>query len=51
MLRIKGVLWEVKSRPRDAVVRAFGANAHLRRGLTDPALWEHMVKHSGTTEE
>ncbi len=40
VLRIEGVLLGVRSRPSDGIVRAFGANAHLRRGLTDPALWD-----------
>lgn len=40
MLRIDGVLKGVRARPSNPVIRAFGNNAHLRRGLTDPALWD-----------
>ena len=39
-LRIAGVLKGVRSRPSDGIVRAFGNNAHLRRGFTDPNLWD-----------
>ena len=40
VLRIEGVLKGVRSRPTDGVIRVFEKNAHLRRGLTDPALWD-----------
>ena len=40
VLRISAVLKGVRSRPTDGVIRAFKKNAHLRRGLTHPALWD-----------
>ena len=39
-LEIEEVLSEVRSRPSAEVIDRFGANAHVLRGLSDPALWD-----------
>lgn len=48
-LEIQEVLREVRERPPDDVLARFGANAHVRRGLSDPALWDGFWVFKGTT--
>ena len=48
-LDIDSVLSDVQSEPgRDEMAR-FQANAHVRRGLTDPELWDRFWVFSGST--
>lgn len=47
-LEIGEVLSDVRRRPPDEVLRRFGANAHIRRGLTDAALWDGFWVFRGT---
>ena len=47
-LEIEEVLREVASRPDDDVLRRFGANAHVRRGLSDSKLWDRFLVFRGS---
>lgn len=47
-LEIKDVLEDVTSRPDGEVLERFGANAHVRRGLSDPALWDRFWVFGGS---
>ena len=47
-LEIEEVLREVASRPDDDVLRRFGANAHVRRGLSDSKLWDRFWVFRGS---
>ena len=47
-LEIDEVLSEVRRRPSKDVLRRFGANAHIRRGLSDSALWDGFWVFRGT---
>ena len=47
-LEIAEVLSDVSSRPSDAALGRFGANAHVRRGLTDPELWDRFWVFGGS---
>lgn len=47
-LEIDEVLSDVRQRPSAEVLRRFGANAHIRRGLTDAALWDGFWAFKGT---
>ena len=47
-LEIEEVLPDVRSRPAEDVLRRFGANAHVRRGLCNPALWDRFWVFRGS---
>lgn len=40
VLHIDGILKRVMDRPTGTIIRAFRNNAHVRRGLTHPELWD-----------
>jgi hypothetical protein len=47
-LEIDEVLEDVTSCPDGGVLERFGANAHVRRGLSDPALWDRFWAFRGS---
>lgn len=47
-IEIEEVLPDVRSRPNKSVLRRFAANAHIRRGLSDPALWDRFWVFRGS---
>lgn len=47
-LQVEEVLRDVASRPPEHVLRGFQANAHVRRGLSDPALWDGFWVFKGS---
>ena len=47
-LEIAETLREVRSRPTDDTLRRFSANAHIRRGLSDPQLWDRFWVFRGS---
>ena len=47
-LEIETVLRNVRSRPSQAQMARFGANAHVRRGLSDAALWDGFWVFAGS---
>ena len=47
-LAIDEVLRAVGSRPKAIALRRFGANAHVRRGLSDPKLWDRFWVFGGS---
>ena len=47
-LEIEEVLSSVRSRPDDDVLSRFGANAHVRRGLSDSRLWDRFWVFKGS---
>ncbi len=49
VLEVAEVLRDVRSRPSRAALDRFGANAHLRRGLTDARLWDRFWVFGGSS--
>ena len=49
-LKVEGVLSEVRSRPNEAKLLRYGSNAHLRRGLSDDALWDVFWVFAGSAK-
>ena len=47
-LEIEKTLRDVRARPNEDDVRRFGANAHVRRGLADPGLWDRFWVFGGS---
>jgi len=47
-LEIDEVLRDVTSRPDDEVLERFGANAHVRRGLSNSTLWDRFWVFRGS---
>ena len=47
-LEIEEILRVVSSRPKAVALRRFGANAHVRRGLSDPKLWDRFWVFGGS---
>ena len=47
-LEIAEALRDVRSRPGPDVLDRFGANAHVLRGLSDPALWDRFWVFRGS---
>ena len=47
-LEIEEVLREVRSRPTADALARFGANAHVRRGLSSPDLWDRFWVFRGS---
>ena len=47
-LEIEEILRDVRSRPADDVMGRFEANAHIRRGMSDPTLWDRFWVFRGS---
>jgi len=47
-LHVEDILREVTARPSDEVLGRFLANAHVRRGLCDPGLWDRFWVFKGS---
>lgn len=47
-LEIEAILRDVRQRPNDQELARFGANAHVRRGLADPAYWDGFWVFGGS---
>ena len=48
-LEIEAWLRDVRKRPLSEAMRRFGANAHVRRGLCDPELWDGFWVFGGSS--
>ena len=48
-LEVEEVLRDVQARPGGDVLRRFGFNAHVRRGLSDPELWDRFWVFEGSS--
>ncbi len=48
MLEIESILASVHERPSEELLQRFGANAHVRKGLNDPANWDGFWVFAGT---
>ena len=48
-IEVQGVLRKVTARPDDAALVRFGRNSHIRRGLSDPGLWDGFCLFSGSS--
>lgn len=48
MLEVEAILQAVYSRPSDEQLDRFGANAHVRKGLNDPAQWDDFWVFAGS---
>jgi hypothetical protein len=47
-LEVDEVLRDVRTRPEEPVLRRFGANAHVRRALSNPGFWDRFWVFKGT---
>ena len=47
-LEIEEVLGDARARPDEDTLLRFGANAHVRRGLSDPRLWDRFWVFRGS---
>ena len=47
-LEIEEILQDVRSRPTDDVLSPIRANAHIRRGMSDPTLWDRFWVFRGS---
>ena len=48
LLEVEEILRDVASRPDDGALGRFRANAHIRRGLSDPSLWDGFWVFGGS---
>ncbi|GEM_PF-358181 len=48
-LHVEAILRDVRARPAAAALRRFGRNAHVRRGLADPAFWNGFWVFAGSS--
>ena len=48
-LEAEEILPDVRARPDEDTLSRFGANAHVRRGLADPKLWDRFWVFRGSS--
>jgi len=48
-LEVREVLRDVRAKPSQSTLKRFRNNAHFRRGLSDPALWDRFWVFRGST--
>ena len=48
-LEAEEALRDVRARPSEDVLRRYGLNAHVRRGLSDPGLWDRFWVFGGSS--
>lgn len=49
-IHVDGMLRDVKARPDDGAMALFGRNSHIRRGQSDPGLWDGFCVFSGSSQ-